>query len=165
MNGYNYSPLTGEYASSVELRESPLEAGIFLVPACCTTTALPEVPAGHVACWNGSAWALVEDHRGEAGYVNGAAFEVVDLGPYPEGWSTEPPQPDPNAAILAQIAVLEALQTPRLVREAMKKKACVVNKPGTIIHGLSPDDAMDALDEALEALRAQLVGDVYYQGE
>ena len=71
----------------------------------------------------------------------------------------------PNAAILAQIAVLEALQTPRLLREAMKKKACVVNKPGTIIHGLSPDDAMDALDEALEALRAQLVGDVYYQGE
>lgn len=123
MNGYNYSPLTGEYASSVELRESPLEAGIFLVPACCTTTALPEVPAGHAACWNGSAWALVEDHRGEAGYVNGAAFVIDGLGAYPGGWSATPPAPDSNAAIDAQILALEALQTPRRIREAALTEA------------------------------------------
>ena len=123
MNGYNYSPLTGEYIDSVELRESPLEAGVFLVPACCTTTALPEAPTGYAACWNGSAWALVEDHRGEAGYVNGVASVVTDLGAYPEGWSTMPPAPAPNAAIDAQILALEALQTPRRIREAALTEA------------------------------------------
>jgi hypothetical protein len=118
MNGYNYSPLTGEYIDSVELRESPLEAGVFLVPANCTATALPEVPAGHAACWNGTAWALLEDHRGEAGYINGVASVVTDLGAYPEGWSTTPPAPDPNAAIDAQILALEATVTQRRLREA-----------------------------------------------
>ena len=98
MNGYNYSPLTGEYIDSVELRESPLEAGVFLVPACCTTTALPEVPTGYAACWNGSAWALVEDHRGERLWdASGAEVIVRGLGPLPEGLSASPPEPGPNA--------------------------------------------------------------------
>lgn len=123
MHGYNYNPVTGEYIDRVALCESPLEPGVFLVPAYCTTTALPEVPAGHAACWNGSAWALVEDHRGEVGYVNGEAFEVVDLGAYPEGWSTEPPLPDPNAAIDAQIRALEAPVTNRRLREATLTEA------------------------------------------
>lgn len=85
------------------------------------------------------------------------------------GWRLEagafvpPPEPDPNAKILTQIDELEALQTPRLLREAMKKKACVVNKPGTIVHGLSPSAAIDALDATLEDLRGQLSGTVYYQ--
>ena len=118
MNGYSYSPATGEYIETITLRESPLEPGVSLVPAFCTTTALPEVPAGHVACWNGAAWVLVEDHRGEASYINGVASVVTDLGAYPEGWSTTPPAPDPNAAIDAQILALEATVTQRRLREA-----------------------------------------------
>jgi hypothetical protein len=70
-----------------------------------------------------------------------------------------------KAGLLAQIADLESLQTPRLLREALKKKSCTVNKPGTIIHGLSPKDAVDTLDEAIDALRAQIVGGVHYQVE
>ncbi len=118
MNGYSYSPVTGEYVGSVELRESPLEPGVFLVPAHCTETSLPEVPAGHAACWNGAAWALVEDHRGEAGYVDGAAFVIDRLGAYPDGWAIMPPEADPNAAIDARILALEATVTQRRLREA-----------------------------------------------
>jgi len=118
MNGYNYNPATGEYIETIILRESPLEPGIFLVPAHCTATAAPDAPAGFAACWNGSAWELVEDHRGEAGYVNGAAFVIDGFGAYPEGWSAAPPEPDPNTGIDAQILALEALQTPRRIREA-----------------------------------------------
>ena len=95
---------------------------------------------------------------------------IVDVAPEVRvGWfwspkgCTTPPALDPNADIDAQILALEALQTPRLLREALKKKSCTVNKPGTIIHGLSPEDAIDAIDDALTALRAQLVGEVYYQ--
>ena len=117
MNGYNYSPVTGEYIGTVGLLESPLEAGVFLVPALCTKTA-PGVQAGHAARWNGSAWELVEDHRGEAGYVNGAAFVIDGFGAYPDGWSATPPAPDPNAGIDAQILALEATVTQRRLREA-----------------------------------------------
>lgn len=123
MNGYSYSPVTGEYIETITLRESPLEAGVHLVPARCTTTAPPESQAGFAVCWAGEAWVLVEDHRGEAGYVNGAAFVMVDLGAYPEGWSTAPPAPDPNAAIDAQILALEATVTQRRLREAALTEA------------------------------------------
>ena len=123
MNGYSYSPATGEYVEAITLRESPLEPGVSLVPAFCTTTALPEVPTGYAACWNGSAWVLVDDHRGEAGYINGAASVVTDLGAYPEGWSTMPPAPAPNAAIDAQIQALENTVTQRRLREAALTEA------------------------------------------
>jgi hypothetical protein len=123
MNGYNYSPETGEYIGSVALRESPLEAGVFLVPACCTATAVPEVPTGHAACWKGADWELVEDHRGEAGYVNGAAFVIDGLCAYPDGWTATPPAPDPNAGIDAQILALEAAVTQRRLREAALTEA------------------------------------------
>jgi len=122
MNGYNYSPVTGEYTETITMHESPLEPGVFLVPAFCTTTA-PEALTGHAACWNGAAWVLVEDHRGEAGYINGVAFVVTDLGAYPEGWSTTPPAPDPNAGIDAQILALEKEVTDRRLREALLTEA------------------------------------------
>lgn len=40
--------------------ESPLELGVFLLPACCTFTAPPDaVPDGKWPRWNGSTWDLV----------------------------------------------------------------------------------------------------------
>jgi len=155
MDGYSYSPVTGEYIEVITLRESPLEAGVHLVPAHCTTTAPPEAQAGFAACWAGEVWVLVEDHRGEAGYVNGAASVVTDLGAYPEGWSTTPPAPDPNAAIDAQILALEALQTPRLVREALRKKQVEIEDAASVLHGLTPEEAIAFIDTQVEALRGQ----------
>lgn len=71
--------------------------------------------------------------------------------------------PNPDTAILAQIAELEAMQTPRLLREAMLGKECVVLKPGCCINGMSPAVAVAHLDENLDILRAQLAGELYYQ--
>ncbi len=44
----------------------------------------------------------VEDHRGERGYVNGEAYTIKDMGPYPSGWSDTPPplSTDEQLAIL-----------------------------------------------------------------
>jgi len=118
MKIFRYATVSGEFAGDSTAAESPLESGVFLVPAFHTAVEPPEVSSGYAAFWNGSAWALVEDHRGETGYINGTAFVVTDLGAYPEGWSTTPPAPDPNKAIDAQIAALEATVTQRRLREA-----------------------------------------------
>lgn len=51
----------------------------------------PAIKAGYVPQWNGKRWQQVEDHKGETGFLKGEAFTIKDFGPYPEGWSTEPP--------------------------------------------------------------------------
>lgn len=56
----------------------------------------PTSPTGFWPGENSGAWADIEDHRGESGYVNGAPFTITDFGPYPQGWTTEPPEPTPE---------------------------------------------------------------------
>lgn len=54
---YDYS---GMYLSVVSADESPLEPGVYLLPARSTLTAPPqEMPAGKWPRWNGVAWDLV----------------------------------------------------------------------------------------------------------
>lgn len=50
----------GLYVGTTEADESPLEPGVYLVPARCTLVAPPEsVPDDKWPRWNGSAWELV----------------------------------------------------------------------------------------------------------
>lgn len=51
----------------------------------------PAAGEGYVPQWNGRAWNLLEDHKGEHGYLNGQKFTISDYGPYPEGFSLDPP--------------------------------------------------------------------------
>ena len=55
---YNYSPTTGIYSHKTEARESPLEPGVFLLPAHATFTEVPDVPKGQVAVFDprGQKW-------------------------------------------------------------------------------------------------------------
>jgi hypothetical protein len=117
---YNYAPETGEYLGTSEAHESPLEPGVYLVPACATTTAPPDAQTGCARCWNGSDWAQVEDHRGQTVYASdGTALTIATLGAIPGGCTATAPQADPNAAIDAQIVALEATQTLRRMRDAV----------------------------------------------
>ncbi|MDW9473478.1 hypothetical protein CN100_01190 [Sinorhizobium meliloti] len=53
---YNYNPSTFEYTGSSEADESPLEPGVYLIPAYATEIAPPEFIPGHIFKWAGSAW-------------------------------------------------------------------------------------------------------------
>lgn len=58
MQAYQFDP-AGLYAGTTEADESPLEPGVYLLPALCTLTPPPaEVPPGQWPRWNGNAWAL-----------------------------------------------------------------------------------------------------------
>ena len=65
------------------------------------------------------------------------------------------PAPDPNAEIDARILALEALQTPRLLREALRKKQVQIEDAASPLYGLTPEEAIAFIDTQVEALRAQ----------
>lgn len=54
---YNYTP-EGVYRDSEEAIESPLEHGVYLIPAGATNVKPPEVSEGFHAMWNGSEWSI-----------------------------------------------------------------------------------------------------------
>lgn len=94
MKIYHYAPTNGAYLGEGEADESPLEPGVFLVPAFATDSPPPDfVPGESIAVRTGNEWVVQPDHRGQSGWVDGEELEITDPGPYPEGWSTEPPPP------------------------------------------------------------------------
>lgn len=58
MKVYNYDPETGIYINEGIADESPLEEGVWLIPAHATDVAPPATPEGKVAVWKGSDWAI-----------------------------------------------------------------------------------------------------------
>lgn len=76
-NAYSFHPVTGVFIGVDFAQESPLEPGVFLLPAGATFIEPPQVPEGKQAIWAGSSWAV----------------EDIPLPPEPE--TPEPPQPEP----------------------------------------------------------------------
>lgn len=75
---YNYDPDTGEYLGLETAHESPMEPGVYLMPAHSTETAPPEAGEHQAAVYRNGAWTLVEDHRGEI-YYDTATQERHDI--------------------------------------------------------------------------------------
>lgn len=75
---YNYNPDTGEYLGPETAHESPLEPGVYLLPAHSTETAPPEVGEHQAAVYRDGVWSLIDDHRGEI-YYDTATQERHDI--------------------------------------------------------------------------------------
>lgn len=56
MKIYNYHPLTHVFISEGEADPSPLEEGVWLIPADATDVAPPKIPVGMQAVWEGDKW-------------------------------------------------------------------------------------------------------------
>lgn len=95
----------GTLHSVVDADESPLEPGVFLVPAGAIDVPLPQeaTTEGHVWVWSEDAgWAAVADHRGATYWLDGVEHRQAGLGPLPDGASLTAPPPG-DSELLAQI--------------------------------------------------------------
>lgn len=57
---HHYSEATGEYLGTSDAFESPLEPGVFLIPAFATDIDLPEFEPGKALVFKDGAWTLVD---------------------------------------------------------------------------------------------------------
>jgi|GEM_PF-704317 len=95
---YNYHPDTNEYLSTAPADVSPLQPGVWLIPAFATQLAPPAVGAAQVAVFIGGGWQVKPDWRGVPLYstTDGSVVEIVAVGKTPlDVGATElvPPSP------------------------------------------------------------------------
>lgn len=65
---YQYD-LAGVYIGTTQADESPLEPGVFHIPARCVQIAPPAVSGDQWPRWNGAAWQIITLRRPEAAEV------------------------------------------------------------------------------------------------
>lgn len=116
MKIYNYHPITGEYIGESHADESPLEQGVYLIPACATEVMPPIVGEKEAAVFVDGAWLVVKDYRRTTVYdtANREAVVVEKLGTLPPNYTETPPPADITAkwdsAARQWIADLPAMQ-------------------------------------------------------
>lgn len=101
MRIYNYDPITHEFLSEGAADESPLEPGVYLMPANATATPPPALKPGEAAIFDGDKWRAVADYRGRSvcaldadGYYAGPAELALGESPDARRILTERPPAD-----------------------------------------------------------------------
>jgi hypothetical protein len=94
MIAYIYDENTKEFLYEVQVEESPLEAGVILMPPNATLEPIGEDKENFAQIFNGSAWEYVEDYRGKTVWKSYKENMIIEeLGAIPEGYSLEQPEP------------------------------------------------------------------------
>lgn len=92
MNAYSFHPITGGFLGVDFAQESPLEPGIFLLPAGTTFVEPPQVSEGQQAVWLGDSWEVQDILAPEPlGSVNPSSTqtpEATTTAPQPLTWGT-----------------------------------------------------------------------------
>lgn len=123
-NAYQTHPVTHEYLGKVEVSESPLEPGVYLVPAGAYVDAPPASKSGYAIIRAGKKWELTEDHRADelydkSGEKYGFTGEYNGLGPVPDWLSTEPPEQEQSPQDLAPQQVSRAQGKAALIQRGL----------------------------------------------
>jgi len=89
MTIYNYDRETKAFISENEATESPLEPGVFLIPADATTIPPLEIIDNKVPCFVAGVWTQNDDLRGQTVYEIETKMEsVIDyVGPIADGFT------------------------------------------------------------------------------
>lgn len=94
MIAYIYDENTKEFLYEVQVEESPLEAGVILMPPNATLEPILEHKENYAQVFNGLTWEYVEDYRGKTVWKSHSeSLEIEELGVIPKGYSLEQPKP------------------------------------------------------------------------
>tara|TARA_R110000822_G_scaffold15369_15_gene53016 strand:+ start:1783 stop:2274 length:492 start_codon:yes stop_codon:yes gene_type:complete len=135
MKIYNYDGETGEYLSSSTATESPLERGVYLIPANATDIKPPSKSKNSAHIFIDGEWASSPDYRGEVYYSTETGSQVtsISLGWEPvedshttkkkvdelTTWENGDWVIDADKEVISGILALEGEVTPRRIREAL----------------------------------------------
>jgi hypothetical protein len=113
MKIYHYHPDYKTYLGFSYADESPLEPGVFLIPAHATDTEPPDHQEGKIHIFNGTSWDIIDDYRGI--YYNiPAGQEIQHQDPLvpPENATKEVPPEVPEGYVLEWNDGWELIQLP-----------------------------------------------------
>lgn len=158
---------TGEFMSVGVADFSPLEPGVWLIPAHAYQCEPPELESGFAAIRteDGAAWQLVADHRGLTVYSTITTGDFVvwsALGELPPEWTLEAPSSEFDEWVEDEWVLDEAAQAAVLTQIAARKKALLGQYSASLISTLQ--NAVDlemATPAEVEALKAWKVYGVY----
>lgn len=109
MKIHNYDNKSGEYLSTDVADESPLEPGIYIIPASATEIEPPESKEGFARIFNMGMWEFITDKRGTKYWLEDGSEYLHDvLGDIPSNALTTKPEPTPPTAEQIQEAVTAA---------------------------------------------------------
>lgn len=77
---YQSAKGSGEYLGSAPADPSPMEPGVWLLPADAVWDAPPTLEEHQAAIYRNGGWEVVPDYRGEVRYRKGDFVEIVSLG-------------------------------------------------------------------------------------
>lgn len=99
----------GLFVGSLEARESPLEPGVYLIPAGCVEVEPPAPTEYQVAIWSDGAWKLVVDRRGETWFADYEPVTIDFIGdPAERGYRSTLPIPSQDELRAVKIAAITA---------------------------------------------------------
>ena len=94
MKIYHYHPFTGEYLGEADADESPLEKGVYLIPAYATDIAPQMAGKNKTPVFSEGKWAVRDDFRGSVFYdtATGERHELSAIGEAPDpSWTNKTP--------------------------------------------------------------------------
>lgn len=147
----NVSPLTGEFMGLGLADPSPLEPGVWLIPAHAHQGSSPEIVKGFVPVRDAQSgeWVQMVDHRGVTVYDTASkapqAWEA--LGELPDGYTHQAPASEYDAWDGERWVLDQAALNAALLKNAARKKALLTqftaNKAGTLQYAVDKGVASD----------------------
>ena len=117
MQAYNYHPVTKIFSGEVSCQKSPLEEGMYLLPANATFEAPPlDLAKNEVAVFENGSWVVVSDYRGMTIYsqddsrITDVMKEIGDVAP--QYWTIAPPPDNKKHYVMIDGTWQEYQKTP-----------------------------------------------------
>lgn len=112
MRIWNLNPVTGEYLGQSIADDSPLEPGVYLIPAHATDVPPPEIGEHQAAVFRDGAALIVPDWRGHRYWLaDGSSHIITELGVVPpaEALDEKPDIPAPPPRVVSRAQAMAAL--------------------------------------------------------